>query len=129
LGRLGGQVDNLVNSIARLGLTESLERGIQERQVEARRLEHERAEVDAQLNQQRIELGDDALEYIAVNLREELRGDSLEDVRRVLRQVLVRVELAENDSTGIHPSYLFGNYSSLFKLTCHAASPELSQAN
>ena len=74
MGRLDAQVNNLVNSIARLGQPEPLERGIQERQVEARRLEHELAEVDAQLNQQRIELGDDALRQICERNYEEIRS-------------------------------------------------------
>lgn len=99
LERIDRQVKNLVDSIARLGLTAPIERAIQERQADARTLERDLAEVDAQLNQQRIELGDDALDYIAAHLREEVSGDSLEDARRVLRQVLVRVEIAEKEMT------------------------------
>jgi DNA invertase Pin-like site-specific DNA recombinase len=99
LERIDRQVQNLVDSIARLGLTAPIERAIQDRQADARTREHDLAEVDARLSQQRIELGDDALEYIAAHLRDELLGDVLEDVRRVLRQVLVRVEIAEKDMT------------------------------
>ena len=99
LERLDKQVRNLVDSIARLKLNEAIERAIQERQTEARQLEHELAEIDSQLNQQRIEMGDDALEYVAAHLREELTSEALEDVRRVLRQVIVRVELAEKEMT------------------------------
>jgi hypothetical protein len=99
LARIDIQTKNLVDSIARLGLTAPVERAIQDRQLRARALEHDLAEVDAQLNQQRIELADDALEYIAAHLREEVQGDSSEDVRRVLRQVLARAEIAEKEMT------------------------------
>jgi site-specific DNA recombinase len=99
LARLDRQVQNLVDSIARLGLTDSIEHAIQERQMQARGFEHDLAELDAQLNQQRIDMGDDALDFVATHLREEIESDVLEDVRRVVRQVLVRVELAEKEMT------------------------------
>ncbi len=55
--------------------------------------------LNAQLNRAQAELGDDALAHIAEHLREELEGESLEDVRRALRQVLVRVDLVEKEMT------------------------------
>ncbi len=106
LGRLDGQVQNLVNSIARLGLTPPIERAIQERQAEARTKEGELAQIDAQLNQAEITLGDEALDYVAGHLREELQGESLVDSQRVLRRVLVRAEFAGKEMTLYYASPL-----------------------
>lgn len=106
LAALDKRVKNLLDAIELSGLTPEMKDRLGNRQTEARELQAEQARLDARLNQPHIEMSDAALEYIAAHLRDELRGESFEETRALLRQVVVRVELGKNEMTISHVSPL-----------------------
>ena len=106
LGALDKRVKNLLDAIELNGLGPEMQNRLRERQTEARELQVEQARLDARLNQPRVELTDEALEYVAEHLRDQLRGESFAETRALLRQVVVRVELGKNEMTISHVSPL-----------------------
>ena len=111
------RVKNLLDSIERIGLNEDVESRLRERKIEAKQLEVELAEIDARLAQGRVEISDEAIDYLAERMRDEMQNSSLEDTRCLLRQVLVRAELnsAQNEMTLWYVSPLLEKPKSVIK--------------
>ncbi len=93
LSLIDKRVRRLIDSIEALGLTSEIQERLRERKAEARQMETELAGVEAALRQQRIEVSDEALGYVAEHMREELKAGKPEQVRSILRASIVRVEL------------------------------------
>lgn len=94
LESLDRRVRRLVDAIESTGLTEEIQARLQERRIEAKRIETEIAGIESALTQQRLEISDDALAYLAEHMREILKNGKPDEVRAVLRASLVRVDLS-----------------------------------
>lgn len=95
LAALDKRVQYLIDSIETLGLTREIEERVRERKAEARQMETELSAVEAALEQQRIEVTDAGLVVIADNMQRMLASGPREEVRRIVRASIVRVELGD----------------------------------
>jgi DNA invertase Pin-like site-specific DNA recombinase len=97
--RLDKEARRLVDAIARLGLSSELEQGIQERQIAIRQVQTEMVQIDFALKQQSLEISNEALLYLAENMKDMLQSGHNEKVREVLRGTVARAELAKEKLT------------------------------
>ena len=99
--RIERGVRGLLDTVEITGLTDELQKRLRERSIEVRQIESELTQIGDMLKRRRVEVSDEALRYLAENLQEQLLKGDPEQVRRVVRQTLVRVEL-KNQRLGLH---------------------------
>jgi hypothetical protein len=94
-------VRGLLDTVEITGLTDELQRRLRERSLEVRQIESELARIGDMPKRRRVEVSGEALHYLAENMQKQLLDGDPEQVRRVVRQTLVRVEL-KNQRLGLH---------------------------
>ncbi len=91
--RVDKRMQNLIDAIEDNGSTLEIERRLAQRKVESQSIEQELKEIEQALNDQRLELSNEAMEYLAQDLRGKLQGGNPDYARSVIRLVVKRVEL------------------------------------
>ncbi|CAG0955359.1 hypothetical protein ANRL3_00516 [Anaerolineae bacterium] len=96
LNQVNRSIKNLLDAIEASGFSQEIGARLAERKVERAKLEAELNQIMELQKVQAIEVSDEVLAHLAEHLSEELASGNPNEVRRVLRQVLRRVELYED---------------------------------